>query len=811
MNRDVIETLEFDKIKKILRTFTASPLGAELSERLEPVTDASLIEDELRLTSELMTYYHSGGSLDLSECAPIKQSLEKCRIEGAVIGIQELLQIQRDIKAGGRIREKLVEAPSHLARLQELAEGIPSLAGIDKAIADTISPEGEVYDSASPQLHQIRNQLKLLQRRLRTTLEKIIHSPGSNRWLQEPIITQRNGRYVIPLKAEFKGAVPGVIQDRSTSGSTIFIEPLATVELNNEITELQIEERREVLKILTRLTGLVSQQDEALVQLEELLAHFDLLNAKALFSIRVDAQSPKFSNDNLLELHEARHPLLDKRLWDRIVEAELADEVRLQEQDVVPISLRLTPQNSTLVITGPNTGGKTVTLKTVGLLSLMAHAGIPIPAKDTTLPVFQAIYTDIGDQQNLIQNLSTFSSHLLRIKDMMSGLKLPGLVLIDEIGAGTDPSEGAALGMALLDFFHRQGSLNLVTTHHNTLKTFAFLQPGMSNASMEFDEKTLKPTFRLIQGIPGRSNAFRIAEGLGLPAEVLREAEGFLGEEEFKVEEFIRRMEEELKGLEQERRELKEAKRSASEETQGRLEKLNETIATYEELIVQQKREWQGLMKRMKEETEHLVQSLKGKASEEELRRLAQQKLSRLTRELTPPPPEQPPYPISEERGKKQDSPLKKGERVRIAGLNQVGVVEEDWHKEMMSSLVAVAVRGKRLKIVRQALEFLSSEEKKDREPAARQAYSFKKKGRVVPELNLIGCSVEEALSRTDKFLDDALLAQLTTVRVIHGVGSGKLRRAISKMLEEQPYVADFRSGLSEEGGLGVTVVTLDV
>ena len=811
MNLDVIETLEFDKIKKILTTFTSSPLGVELSEQLQPVTDASRIEDELGLTSELMTYYHSGGSLELSECAPIKHSLEKCRIEGTVIGIEELLQIQRDIKVGKRIKEKFEEAPSHLGRLRKLAKGIPSLAGIDKAIADSISPEGELYDSASPQLRQIRNRLKLLQRRLRTTLEKILHSPGSRRCLQEPIITQRHGRYVIPLKAEFKGAIPGIIQDRSTSGSSIFIEPLATVELNNEITELQIDERREVLKILTRLTGLVRQQEEALVQLEDILAHFDLLNAKTLFSLRVDAQPPKFSDGNLLELHEARHPLLDKRLWDRIVEAELADEVRHQQQDVVPISLRLTMQNNTLVITGPNTGGKTVTLKTVGLLSLMAHAGMPIPAKDTTLPVFQAIYADIGDQQNLIQNLSTFSSHLLRIREMMNGLKLPSLVLIDEIGAGTDPSEGAALGMALLDYFHHQGSLNLVTTHHNALKTFAFLKPGMSNGCMEFDEKTLKPTYRLIQGVPGRSNAFRIAEGLGLPAKILREAEGFLGEEEFKVEEFIRRMQEELKGLEQERRELKEAKRSASEEAQGRLEKLNEAIATYEEIIAQQKREWKGLMKRMKEEADHLIQSLKGKASEEELRRLVQQRLSRLTRELTPMPPKQPPYPIRVKRGKEEDSPLKRGERVHIASLNQVGVMEEDWHKGMRSSLVTVAVRGKKLKILRQALELFSEEEKKGGEPAVRQAYSFKKKGRVAPELNLIGCSVEEALSRTDKFLDDALLAKLTTVRVIHGVGSGKLRRAISKLLEEQPYVTDFRSGLPEEGGLGVTIVTLDV
>jgi len=547
-----------------------------------------------------------------------------------------------------------------------------------------------------------------------------------------------------------------------------------------------------------------------LTQLEDILAHFDLLNAKAHFSLRVDAQPPRLSNGNMLELQEARHPLLDKRLWDRIVEAELADEVRRQQQDVVPISLRLTVQNNTLVITGPNTGGKTVTLKTVGLLSLMAQAGIPIPARDTTLPVFQSIYADIGDQQSLIQNLSTFSSHLLRIREMVNGVKLPGLVLIDEIGAGTDPTEGAALGMAILDYFHHKGSLNLVTTHHNALKTFAFLQPGMSNACMEFDEKTLKPTFRLIQGVPGRSNAFRIAEGLGLPAEILSEAERFLGEEEFKVEEFIRRMEEELKGLEEERNELRRAKTKASKEAQERLEKLNEWVATYEELIAQQKREWRELINKMKEEADHLVQSLKGKASEEELKRLVQQRLSRLRRELVPQPHQLPPYPMRRESEKREDTPLKKGERVHIASLNQVGMVEEDWHKRKKSSLVTVVVRGKRLKLLRQALEPFSEEEKKGTEPAVSQVYGFKKKGRVVPELNLIGCSVEEALSRADKFLDDALLAQLTSVRVIHGVGSGKLRRAISKLLEEQPYVADFHSGSPEEGGLGVTIVTLD-
>ena len=811
MNRDVIETLEFDKIKEIIKTFASSPLGARLSEQLEPVTDISWIKDELELTFELITYYNDGGSLDLCDCAPIKPSLEKCRIEGSVLDIQELLQIQRDINVGKRVRERLLGAPSSFGRLQALAKEIPSLEGIESAVAKCISPEGEIYDSASPQLRHIRSRLKLLHKKLRATLESILHSSGSSRWLQEPIITQRNGRHVILLKAEFKGAVPGIIQDRSTSGSTIFVEPLATVELNNEITELQIEERREVFKILSRLTGLVRQQEGALTQLEDTLAHFDLLNAKALFSLRVDAQPPKLSDGNLLELHEARHPLLDKRLWDRMVEAGLADEVCRQQQDVVPISLKLTKQNHTMVITGPNTGGKTVTLKTVGLLSLMAHAGIPIPAKDTTLPVFQSIYADIGDQQSLIQNLSTFSSHLLRIREMVKGLQLPGLVLIDEIGAGTDPTEGAALGMAILDHFHRQGSLNLVTTHHNALKTFAFLQPGMSNASMEFDEVTLKPTFRLIQGVPGRSNAFRIAEGLGLPAKILREAEGFLGEEEFKVEEFIKRMEEELKGLEEERGELKEAKKRTSEDAQQRLEKLNEAVATYEGLIAQQKREWKELVKRVREEADHFIQSLKDRASEEELRRLVQQRLSRLTRELAPLPPQHPPYPMRRKKGKGENTPLKKGDSVYLVSLNQVGVVEEDWHKGKRSSLVTVAVRGKRLKVLRQALESAPEEEKKGAEPAVSPVYSFKKKGSVASELNLIGCSVEEALSRTDKFLDDALLAQLPTVRVIHGVGSGKLRRAISKLLEEQPYVADFRSGLPEEGGLGVTIVTLDI
>jgi len=811
MNWDVIETLEFDKIRKIIRTFTTSPLGASLSEQLEPVTDTGWIEEELRLTAELITYHVTGDSLDLTGCSFIKPSLEKCRIEGTALDIQELLQIQRDINIGKRIKEKLLGAPSTFGRLQELARGIPSLEEIDKAVAKSISPEGEIYDSASPQLRRIRNRLKLLQRRLRTTLEGILHSPGSRRCLQESIITQRNGRYVIPLKSEFKGAVPGIVQDRSTSGSTIFVEPLATVELNNEITELQIEERREVFKILSRLTGLVRQAEGALTQLEDILARFDLLNAKALFSLKVDAQPPRLSNGNLLEFHEARHPLLDKRLWDRIVEAGLTDQVCCQRRDVVPISLKLSLQNNTLVITGPNTGGKTVTLKTVGLLSLMAQAGIPVPAKDTTLPVFQSIYADIGDQQSLIQNLSTFSSHLLRIREMVDGLKLPGLVLIDEIGAGTDPTEGAALGMAILDYFHRQGSLNLVTTHHNALKTFAFLQLGISNASMEFDEVTLKPTYRLIQGVPGRSNAFRIAEGLGLPVEILKQAEGFLGEEEFKVEEFIRRMEEELKGLEEERKELREGKQRASEEAQGRLEKLNEAVATYEGLIAQQKQEWKGLIKRTREETAHLIQSLKDKASEEELRRLAQQKIARLTRELTPAPPQHLPYPMRRERGKGEDTPLKKGKKVHIASLSHVGVVEEDWHKGKKSSLVTVVVRGKRLKVLRQTLEPYAEKEKREEEPSVGQVYSFKKKGKVISELNLIGCSVEEALSRTDKFLDDALLAQLPTVRVIHGVGKGKLRRAISELLEEQTFVADFRSGLPEEGGLGVTIVSLDV
>jgi len=803
MEEEVTRILDLDKIKKILTLFSTSPLGKRRISRLSPSRELPTVERALALSAEMMRFLAGGGEINLALAKELDSILSLAEPEGSVLEVAAFQAVADDVDLGRGIRRTFLKLKDDFPLLSSLAKRVPDLSLVHSEIRARINPEGEVVDTASPELARIRKRTKLLQTRVKKVLTTLISKPEAGKLLQESIITVRNGRFVIPVRAEHKGAVPGVVQDRSASGATLFIEPLATVELNNELVELEQREREEVRRILAELTSLIRGYIPELRELSRLLAEFDFILAKARFALTLDAAVPKIVPSGELILKEARHPLLDKRLFPFIIKAGVADKVVKSDEDVVPISLTLTPSKNTMVITGPNTGGKTVVLKTVGLLALMAQSGIPIPASgDSQLPLFRSIFADIGDEQSIIQSLSTFSSHIKNIKRMMAKLRQPALVLIDEIGAGTDPSEGAALGIAILEYFHQRGGYTLVTTHHNALKIYAYGKEGMENASVEFDRETLRPTYRLIQGVPGSSNAFIIAEREGLPKEVLIRAAEFIGENEQRVEEFIRKMEGELAVIGSEREKVKRKEEEVAKvraELEERLQQLTEEKLKWKR---ERKREWEQLKGEIIKRAEEVLAELKEKALAKEMLLVMKSRLAELEQKVDEVLKVKEVAELSS--GKGGPKSLKKGDRVVVKPLGHEGEVLEDWEEEKGRD-ISLQVLGKRMLLPPSQVELLSSPKKKSRVSVQLATKNL------LPELNLIGLTVEEAVAKTDKFLDSAFLAHLKEVRIIHGLGTGRLKRAITQFLQDQPYVLSFRPGRPEEGGNGVTVVTLDL
>jgi DNA mismatch repair protein MutS2 len=803
MERGITRTLDLDKIKKILILFSSSPLGRRKITLLSPSGELSSVERALNLCREMMDYLSAGEEIDLSPAKEIEGFLPLAEIPGSVLEIASFQAIADDVALGKDIRRMFSGMEGRYPLLFSLAGEVPDLSPLHSEIRKRINPKGEVVDTASRELTRIRKGMNRARQRVRRILSGLLSKPEAGKILQEPIITLRNGRFVVPVRAEHKGMVPGVVQDRSASGATLFIEPLPTVELNNELVELDKAEREEVRRILAELTSLVRQHIPALRGLSELLAEFDLILAKARFSLKLDASVPKMVPAGDLILKDARHPLLDKRLFGFIVDAGVAEEVVKSEQDVVPISLTLTPKRNTMVITGPNTGGKTVVLKTVGLLSLMAQSGMPIPASaDSQLPLFRSLFADIGDEQSIIQSLSTFSSHIKNIKRMIAKLKQPALVLIDEIGAGTDPSEGAALGIAILEYFHQRGGYNLVTTHHNALKVYAYSKEGMENASVEFDRETLRPTYRLIQGVPGSSNAFIIAEREGFPGEVLRRAAGFLSKDDERVERFIKRMEDELAVIDSEREDIKQKEEELAR-TKAELEEgLQQVTEEKVKWMRERKKEWEELREKLLNRAEEELSELREKAFARETILTMKSRLSELERRVD----DSLKVEVAKKPSSKGAEPtlLKKGDMVMVKEFGREGEVLEDW-KRGSGRNIMLLVAGKRMVLPPSQVDVRPSSPAKPRVNVQLVSKN------ILPELSIRRLTVDEALARVDKFLDNAFLANLREVRIVHGRGTGRLRKAVAEFLETQPYVASYRIGRPEEGGNGVTVVTLDL
>jgi len=826
MDTKSIQTLELPKILERLSKFTSFSAGAALALALAPTADLREARRWQQETSEarkllaVKTDASVGGARDV-------RPLAELAARGGVLQPGEMLDVKTTLIAARTLHRLLTRLADQFPRLAAIASGIEETPGLVEAIRRTIDERGEVLDSASEHLAVIRRELRIAHDRLLQKLQRLISDPKHAAHLQEAIITQRDGRYVIPLKADFKGRIRGIVHDQSASGATLFIEPLATVELNNEWREKQLAEVEEIRRIMTALSALVGEQADKIIRAVEALADLDLAFAKAKYADAIRANEPLLKefklqtsnfklqtpNSNLqspaavqasslpsygrptsttrthpgstLKLLSARHPLLNP-------------------EAVVPVDVELDDQTYALVITGPNTGGKTVSLKTVGLLALMAQSGLHIPAQSgSELSVFQKIYADIGDEQSIEQSLSTFSAHVATIIRILKEADDKSLVLLDELGAGTDPAEGSALARAILSYLLDKGATTLVATHYPELKGYAHNTPGVKNASVEFDLETLAPTYHLTIGLPGRSNAFAIATRLGLDSTIVGEAKTMVAQTDLEAEKLLDEI--------HRQREIVRAERSRAEEARARADAHERELARRLERIEDERRK---ILEQSRAQAEKEIEILREELSElkRKLARAAQplevvQEVEAALEEAEEKQslPVAPLAPVKTASGRTR--PIRLGDTVKLKTLNSIGVVTT-----LAAAEAEVQVGRLRVRAKLDELELRGSPEP-EAENLKFQISNSKVELAPSPglELDIRGRTVEEALPELERYLDAAYLAGLPWVRIIHGKGTGKLRQGVREFLRSSPAVKSHETGKDDEGGEGVTVVKLAV
>ncbi len=818
MNANSLKALEFDRIRALLLQQAGSVEGRSRLEALQPRTDPGAVREALARTSEGVALLRTVGRQPYHDLPDPAEALAGARVRGAHLDPRGLRDLASFIEGGIEIARRVARAEG-TPRLSRLASEVKDTGEVAAAIRRALLPSGEVADDASPRLADIRRTLLRLRAQLTSVMEGYLRGADAERLLQDRIVTTRNDRYVLLLKAEHKGQLPGVIHGSSGSGASFFVEPLPAVSLNNDIVELQDEERAEVVRILEDLTARAGARAGDLALMASVLGELDAVQAMALLAVDMDARAPEIVEGASpeLELVDSRHPLLMPRLAERL------GIVRSSEP--VPVSLRVGGDASVLVISGPNTGGKTVALKTVGLFALMAQCGLHVPAAaGSRLPVFRRVFADIGDEQSIAENLSTFSSHLAAIVEMTRGLARPALVLLDEVGAGTDPTEGGALGVAIVEHFRKNGATLVATTHHGLMKAYAQSTPGVATASFGYDPDTYEPTYRLTLGAPGRSLALEMAERLGLPAEVVADARARRDDKERQAEALLARLEREQAELEREKARI-EGLRAEAEAAKLR------ALVAEREIQARKRREVELFAKELRrrgEEAERKAsEAIRAAVEKVEAAQKAAAAAPRLRtaavaaiREARDEVLRDPELGISEE----QEAPaaaLAVGTRVRVKAMGFTGEV-----MALHADDAEVAISGKRLRVPRSELVALvcgaSSQERPSPHPGTTPRSSPRHRApspqmggvsvlaKSVPaEVNLIGMTVEEATERVDKVLDDAALSDRREIRLVHGFGEGKLRQAVAQVLEGHPLVASWRPGGPGEGGGGATVVEL--
>ncbi|MFD0712460.1 endonuclease MutS2 [Paenibacillus sp. GCM10027626] len=788
MDTKILQTLEFSKIVYKLSQHAATSLGKAAAEAIAPSSDIEEVKLRLQATDEAYKADRLKGSAPFGGITDIRAALLRSRI-GGTLSPAELLEIAETVRGGRRVKRHILQLHDDdpMPLLAAQAEQLTEHKVLEDAILACIDEQAEVMDSASTELASIRRELRSGEARIREKLEQMVRSSTVQKMLQDAIVTIRGDRFVIPVKQEYRSHFGGIVHDQSGSGATLFIEPEAIVAMNNKLRELRSAEAREIEKILQRLTAMTADYaDELLLDLD-VLALLDLTFAKARMAHQMKATLPRMNDRGFLKLRRGRHPLI-------------ADEA------VVPTDVELGNSYSAIIVTGPNTGGKTVSLKTIGLLSLMAMSGMFVPAEDgSQLCVFDAIYADIGDEQSIEQNLSTFSSHLTNIIRILKNMTPKSLVLLDELGAGTDPAEGSALAIAILEHMHRLGCRIVATTHYSELKAYAYNRKGIINASMEFDVQTLSPTYRLLVGVPGRSNAFAIAERLGLQRSIIEHARGEVSEEDMRVENMIASLEEDRLGAEAERQ-TAESLRKEMERQRDRYEaEMRKFEAQREKMLIKAQEEAAEAVAKAKREAEEIIADLRRLALEEGTS-VKEHKLIAAKRQLDEAAPEL--HKTSRAMKAKQAKPQKigAGDEVMVYSLNQRGHVVEISGQDALVQLGIL-----KMKVALDDLELVKSSAAGAKVQQPKQAASLKRTRdeNVRMELDLRGANLEEAIVEVDRFLDESFLGGLGQVYIIHGKGTGILRSGISEFLRRHKHVKSYRLGNYGEGGTGVTVAEI--
>ena len=785
MKERTLRVLEFTKIRDMLTEKALTPLGAEKCQALVPSTNFQEISEWQEETEEALVVLTYVGGHPMASFSDVRPYLALCD-KGATLSPKALLEIATLMRACRTARSALVTERDNTPRLKEKASLLGSFRNLEDDITTAILSEDEIADKASNELANIRRHLRGATERIKERLNSMIRSSAYQKYLQDPILTMRNDRYVLPVKAEYRASVPGLVHDQSASGATLFIEPMAAVEMGNELKQWEAKEKQEIERILATLSAEVAPYAVQLKENLELLAELDFAFAKGLLSRDMSGVTPKMNRDGFINIIRGRHPLIDR-------------------EKVVPSNLWMGREFTTLIITGPNTGGKTVTLKTVGLFTLMAQAGLHVPADlGTELAVFQQVFADIGDEQSIEQSLSTFSGHMTNIVGIMNEVTADDLVLFDELGAGTDPTEGAALAQTILTALLRKQVRTLATTHYSELKAFALSTPGVENASVEFNVETLRPTYRLSIGVPGKSNAFEISRKLGLSEGLIDEAKKLLSTEDKRFEDVIANAEYHRQVAEKER---KLAEQAAAETTKLRDEAeflRREMEAKREASLRKAKDEARRILENARRESESVMRELKqmkkSAASGPDMQAAALRKrledgIDSLSEGLAQ----------KADRVDKPPKTLKVGDEVEILNLKTRGVVlsapDAKGEVQLQAGIVKLKAHISQLRLVKE-------------EPAKKQKSSFHAETgamtRTVPmECDVRGMALDEAIPVVDQYLDEAVLASLTEVSIIHGKGTGVLRSGIQQHLRRHPHVKSFRLGVYGEGESGVTVVTL--
>lgn len=788
MNEKVLKTLEYNKIIELLTEYSTSESGRELCRKLKPMTDLEAIEAAQTQTRDALSRIFKKGSLSFSGLHNIGASLKRLEI-GGTLGIEELLRIASLLEVAKRAKaySRSDREDTKADSLDELFDKVEPLTPLLDEIRRCIISEDEIADDASANLKNIRRSMKNINDKIRSQMNTMLSNTDTRNLLQDAVITMRNGRYCLPVKAEAKGQVPGMIHDQSSTGSTLFIEPMAVVKLNNDLKELFLKEQDEIEVILANLSAQVAEYIPFLNDNYKILTELDFIFAKGSLAKSYNGTAPLFNTEHRIRIRKGRHPLLDSH-------------------KVVPIDIHLGDDFDLLIVTGPNTGGKTVSIKTVGLLTLMGQAGLHIPANDRSeLSVFEEVFADIGDEQSIEQSLSTFSSHMTNIISILDRVNENSLVLFDELCAGTDPTEGAALAISILTRLHNYGIRTMATTHYSELKVFALSTPGVENACCEFSVETLSPTYRLLIGIPGKSNAFAISGKLGLSEDIIDEAKKHLSEQDESFEDLISDLESSRVTIEKERLEVEQYKQEI-EVLKHKLEEKQERIDSQREKIIRQaNEEAHAILREAKEVADQTIKNFHKYGSSAPSMKEMEQERSKLRDKMSNLEKDMSLKQKNAQQNNKVPKKLRIGDTVKVLSMNLKGTVHtlpnEKGDLYVQMGILRSLVNIKDLVLVEET-PVLGNKKKSTGAGKIKMA----KSASVSTEINLIGKTTDEAIALLDKYLDDAYIAHMPSVRIVHGKGTGALRNAVHNHLKRLKYIKSYRLGEFGEGDAGVTI-----